>query len=481
MIEMDKGKESSKPPISRRDVLRGLLAVSLAAGASACAPVKNGDPISPTLTPSTESAPLGDATPFPEGRNIATGEARLVPVKDVAVIAREIENFDLSEVNWYDVNENLQTKTGSESGFVLLGLLDVQIADGLNATTIGYVSGPAGEEHIAQKIDDNRWVVLSYKELPEEPNGKKLNAFGYTSQRRFLPILSVETTASGQPTGEEWFFDISVERFYKINDPDYIGQPGMLSLVRLGNESILKGKSLMKDSRDIYWNFAWQSDGTLSIAGGNHVVLYTYDSQTSQWVEAAPEIKEYQICGVENYKDCVIPVEDLFDGSYLRWLQTLSKPFDNPQNLKVLTSRVQIENTVYFGDWGELNNSFADPKTAPLRRGVTAGYVSLPGDTDYIVLPVEFYNPNSPSGSDWVIAVFPEMTVFEEAGIMEDIKKWTNGKSLPLYTSPERYELLKRSFRNYPDLAQRVQEFADTGDPSSLSMPGIILKTHFAH
>ena len=73
---------------------------------------------------------------------------------------------------------------------------------------------------------------MAYKELPE-PNGNVLNAFGYSSQGIFLPILSVEFTTSGEPTGSVWCFDISVNRFYKISDPENHGKPGMMALAQV--------------------------------------------------------------------------------------------------------------------------------------------------------------------------------------------------------------------------------------------------------
>ena len=51
-------------------------------------------------------------------------------------------------------------------------------------------------------------------------------------------------------------FDISVNRFYKISDPENHGKPGMMALAQVENKHILVGKDLMKDNED--------KNGTLS-------------------------------------------------------------------------------------------------------------------------------------------------------------------------------------------------------------------------
>jgi len=45
-----------------------------------------------------------------------------------------------------------------------------------------------------------------------------------------------------------------------------------------------------------------------------------------------PDIGMFKVCAPEQFRDCRINPESLFDGSYLAFLDTLSKPFDPVKN-----------------------------------------------------------------------------------------------------------------------------------------------------
>ncbi len=206
---------------------------------------------------------------------------------------------------------------------------------------------------------------------------------------------------------------------------------------------------------------------------------------------ATKETKQYRVCRVKNYKDCVIPLEDLFDGSYLMWLQILSKPFSNPHNLKPLLAYPDMSGSiVWFGTMSNttqaMNHSFSNPTTAPLRRGVTVGYIDPnPGvNLEYAIVPIEFYCANSPSRSVWVIFVMPDTSSAQHGAFKNLVTNWQSSDSLGIFQNDGVYgntsgwidPLVARSFKLYPDLAQRIRNFGNTGDASLLSVPGIILE-----
>lgn len=210
---------------------------------------------------------------------------------------------------------------------------------------------------------------------------------------------------------------------------------------------------------------------------------------------ATKEFKQYAVCRVENYRDCVIPIEDLFDGSYSGWLRTLSKPFDSPQNLKPLLAYPDMSGSiVWFGTMSNttptMNHSFSNPSTAPLRRGVTVGYVDPNPDVnlEYAIVPIEFYCANSPSRSVWAIFALPDTSSVQDGAFRKLVTDWQSGSSLGILRNDRVYgdasgpidPLVARSFQLYPDLAQRIRNFGSTGDASPLSVPGIVLEAVLA-
>lgn len=377
--------------LSRRDFFKAS-GVALLALTAACTPIIAGEHTDPQLPKDIATSPASTGTPYPEGIYVGGGEASLQAERDPIQIAKEVENFDNAQVDWYDKAGDLQTsESGKESGFVLLGVLNANLSDNASVNNkFGYITGPGGEEHLAQKINDNRWIVLAYKELPE-PNGNVLNAFGYSSQGIFLPILSVEFTTSGEPTGSVWFFDISVNRFYKISDPENHGKPGMMALAQVENKHILVGKDLMKDNEDKKWNFVWQKDGSLTISGSDDIILYTFDKESGKWAVERP-IKEFPWCkDMHLFEQCVIDVADLQEHG--RFAQsTLTEDLFDPTQLKTMT-----EYSTPSSPDGELlvpnietAPNYKNEKTAPFKKDYMFG-ISTIDDIYHYVIQVPYY------------------------------------------------------------------------------------------
>lgn len=223
---------------------------------------------------------------------------------------------------------------------------------------------------------------------------------------------------------------------------------------------------------------------------------------TAAPTEAPVEIKDFPVCKIENFRDCVITVEELFDGTYLRWLQTQSKPFD-PTKVKdvpfdVMTIPDANPMIVYKMDTAP---NFSDPDSRPFRRDVTSGivWVDVDGVNKYpcVVKPLELFDRNNPGveGNKWVITVesyygstnpltgeyenIPDVDMWMD----QNNKVWKNDMgitpirmtsltSMTNTTDP----LTLRTFGSFQDLQGRFQRFI-SGDIGALSEIGIVLNT----
>jgi hypothetical protein len=208
-----------------------------------------------------------------------------------------------------------------------------------------------------------------------------------------------------------------------------------------------------------------------------------------QYETPTPEVEQFKTCAPENYEDCYIPAEKLFGGEYLQWLYTLSKPFDT-KNFNTSAKLLNYNNGWLMYYPVEDAPHFDLEGSAPFRRDVTAGYTTYDGH-QYLVMPVEFFDPVHPDKNQWVVTVHPlynDTHEFskDEIDLLIDIWKTKMNYTVILSrTTPEFSEksdpLVSKSFDMYPDMVKRIDRFVDnldTGqvrDMAALSEPGIIL------
>ena len=119
---------------------------------------------------------------------------------------------------------------------------------------------------------------------------------------------------------------------------------------------------------------------------------------------ATPEITQYGWPGSpEQFRDVVIPSDDLLNGKYQEWLQTQSKLFD--------PTKIRTDVQLLFNPDGEIayladkvpNFTGKYAGMEPFRRymsGITT-YQWL----DYIVMPIEYFDPEHPDKNEWVVTV----------------------------------------------------------------------------
>jgi hypothetical protein len=248
-----------------------------------------------------------------------------------------------------------------------------------------------------------------------------------------------------------------------------------------------------EQKRDIYAGFAppTQSESeipgflrnsdkvfAISFAGlpnGAYKVLAALAAPVTPEPTATPEIKQYKICTVENYEECPVPVEDLYNGDYLRWLKTLSKPFDP-----------SVKNIPFMPEWPYLDyppsiikQLHEKPSSNPLRKGPVSSLTTEEGYPG-IILNWEGHSDLNPDENQWLTTAmihdprvpdaewlrFLELWASSETPVIRDYSGVEFSKLIPLWQS---------AYQRYPDMRVRTLNFRKTGDPSYVSGPGIIL------
>lgn len=199
----------------------------------------------------------------------------------------------------------------------------------------------------------------------------------------------------------------------------------------------------------------------------------------------APEADKFQICTPENFRDCPITLEDLFNGNYLKWLYTLSQPF-NPSAIND-APLTRFTNDMVSYPIGTAPN-FDVEGSESFRRDVTAGHVQFQG-IDYVVMPIEYFDKNNPDQNQWVITIKPFNSpghTFTKEEEMHTINVWRQEMNITPFMainkeffSGEPDPLVAESFAKFPDMSERVDRFVD-GDMDALSEPGIVLLNFIA-
>jgi hypothetical protein len=211
-----------------------------------------------------------------------------------------------------------------------------------------------------------------------------------------------------------------------------------------------------------------------------------------------PEVKTYEQCKIREFYKCEVPEQDLWDGNYLRWLDTLSQPFDQTKIKDVpfvlyRESAFQADTIIYDPSTAP---NFTEPSTVPFRRNVTSGivwYDDAGRKSFAIIKPIEFFDKNDPTHNKWVIVlesyyyrkinptkdVDPINNQYVRWGIDTWLNKMNITPILTTFRTPRTgtYDpLAKRTFESIPDINERITRFI-AGDVSALSAPGIVLLT----
>ena len=138
-------------------------------------------------------------------------------------------------------------------------------------------------------------------------------------------------------------------------------------------------------------------------------------------------LPSYDLCpDIENFREAYIPVEELLDGSYFRWLKDVVAPtllpwfqaHEDKIRTDVSISPIALEAGNAFIFNAATVPNFEDPETAPFKRDVTFGYTTIErsGDSDllYIIFPVFYYDMDNQQ-VDPILTVTPAYLATEEA------------------------------------------------------------------
>jgi hypothetical protein len=115
-------------------------------------------------------------------------------------------------------------------------------------------------------------------------------------------------------------------------------------------------------------------------------------------------VPEYPITTIENFRDCYVPVKELLDGSYFKWLNDVIAPSLIPwfqkhedkikTDVAIFPIALKAGNAFTFDPATRPN--FEDHETAPFKRDVTFGHTTWTesdGSTMlYQLLPVFYYD-----------------------------------------------------------------------------------------
>jgi len=183
----------------------------------------------------------------------------------------------------------------------------------------------------------------------------------------------------------------------------------------------------------------------LAVLNPDGKVMASINSQSNGWGEqeitVPPEVIDYGICPPENFRNCPVPAEDLFNGNYLRFLESLSVPFNPEKFIKTVPMSILWYNAIGYPE--ETAPNFEGVETTGLasqtdfRKGRTSGYTEING-FKYRLIPTEYYDKDNPDHNVWVIAlgrIFhpddPNWEVSEEH-TNRFIKLWEEMKYTPL-------------------------------------------------
>lgn len=137
-------------------------------------------------------------------------------------------------------------------------------------------------------------------------------------------------------------------------------------------------------------NISFDDEKGISIVGYEQ-------NEEGEWVRF--EIKEYPICSSVEYRNCVIEnVDELFDGSYMRWFATLSQPFAEGQ----LDKRPWYKDgfgLLYPDAWVE-----REPGTMTAHLNITFAMLEMDG-IQYKIIPFELPDPSDPTNVERNIRV----------------------------------------------------------------------------
>lgn len=209
-------------------------------------------------------------------------------------------------------------------------------------------------------------------------------------------------------------------------------------------------------------------------------------------------LPEFDICSLENFRDCEITEEELLDGSYFNWLKNVVAPTLAPEfQERYLNGTMQTNVPFVLHAFGEANYisyepsaSFAVENTRPFMRNVTFAWSiaewivsgERPDDAPkvgYLVAPVFMYEVTNTETGEGVVHPIVTLLVTREdhaRGLVEDYQAVNE----PIFYTSENWPsgnvdpVVAESFSKFFDIDERQEAFF-RGDYGALSERGLLV------
>lgn len=222
---------------------------------------------------------------------------------------------------------------------------------------------------------------------------------------------------------------------------------------------------------------------------------YTFNENGEWRVEV---IKEYPICTPENFRDCEIPVEELFDGTYFRWLEEQAKTLACSPNMRTDVKMVEWARGVIIPDPDTAPN-FTKPGSEFFIRDHTAGFTRfiLPDEQEvhYVVMPLFMCDLSDQAKIYPIITVasayYPtwKQQKSNQVFMADLVPRWRKDMNITAIVAGDALQdpgregikdpLVARTFAENPDMSGRFVDFVN-GEFSALSKPGIVVLNQIA-
>jgi len=217
----------------------------------------------------------------------------------------------------------------------------------------------------------------------------------------------------------------------------------------------------------------------------------------------------FDICSIENFRDCEITEEELLDGTYFAWLKEVVAPTLLPKfQERYNTGTMQTDVPMQYFSYGDTsyvafapNASFRDENTRPFMRHETFAYMPAewitPGmkeagvtATGYFVSTTFMYEVTNPDTGEGIVHPVILLTIgsFDDPKTRQVVADGYNEKHEPMFIIepkyPDGYEdpMVKNLFqqinRSDRNMDSRTEDFV-AGKYGSLAVPGLALMTDF--
>lgn len=452
-----------KPVLSRRDFLRlgAIGSISAVAVASGCGPlIAKSHESTPTTTPITE------ATPFLIGNSEVSGIQN--PEELEEAFKKAIESSEYKEYSQQILENTIPFRANFPRIFTSIDMVGVFPLE---------TNNPDGS---IKEIGTQLWV------RKDTEGGLEM-----------VPLTPVFGGEEGKEENAVIWVEPNVVKDGKVLSPAEAAEEGYgVSYADLDGRLAFKPPSWLRDNLQseigttdyafISVPLSQSLTPTPDLINPTHtptvgdIQQIAFRSADPIQAEPTPEVKQFKVCQIENFRDCPITYEDIM-GPYWHWLNTLSKPF--PENVRNVPLFLSGNRWIVY-DLKTIPNFLGENAlTAPFRRDVTAAHLNHEGK-DYLVQPIEYYDPSEPDRNKWVITVYPLFNgdgPYEEEVIQQILNQWKNEMRITIIqTTPTPPNLapvetiVSETFASHPDMDSRFKRFLE-GDHSSLSEPGLIV------